>query len=64
MRERLAKVGGMVMAGWCGNPKCELQVKEETGADIRLLLEGKKTPKTCIVCGGTAKSLAYYGRAY
>ncbi|HEX6560925.1 MAG TPA: proline--tRNA ligase, partial [Nitrososphaera sp.] len=29
--------GGFARAGWCGDQKCELAIKEETGADIRVI---------------------------
>lgn len=57
--------GGFVPAGWCGNQDCEEKIKEETGADIRVIpFEQDKMPQTCILCNGEAKKLAYFGRAY
>ena len=28
---------GFILAGWCGKEECELKIKEETGADIRVI---------------------------
>ncbi len=58
----LIKEGGFVKAGWCGSEECEVKIKEETGADIRLLTDEKA--KTCVYCGRPAKALAYFARAY
>lgn len=58
--------GGFVLASWCEGSACETKVKEETGADIRLLLLGEKPGQDakCIVCGASATQTAYFGRAY
>jgi prolyl-tRNA synthetase len=58
--------GGFVRAPWCGGQHCEVKVKDETGADIRLLPfdERPATGAQCIVCGKAAKELAYFARAY
>lgn len=54
--------GGFIKAGWCGNDECEAKIKEETGADIRLM--AGEPADTCVYCGRPAKSLAYFARAY
>jgi prolyl-tRNA synthetase len=42
-----------------------LKIKEETGADIRVIpLYQKDTPATCIYCGRESKKAAIYARAY
>jgi prolyl-tRNA synthetase len=57
--------GGFVLAGWCGQEECELKIKEETGADIRVIpLCQKEKPATCIYCGRESKKSAIYARAY
>jgi prolyl-tRNA synthetase len=57
--------GGFARAGWCGEPKCELAIKEETGADIRVItFEQNDIPDKCIYCGEAAKKVAMFGRAY
>ncbi len=65
-REILEERRGFVVAPWCGREECELKVKEETKATIRLIppegesVEGKK----CIVCGRPAKHVVYFARSY
>ncbi len=58
--------GGFVKAPWCGSQECETKVKEETGADIRLLPFDEKpvTNSNCVVCGKPATQIAYFARAY
>jgi prolyl-tRNA synthetase len=64
-RSILEGKGGFVLAGWCGQEECELKIKEETGADIRLIpLYQKDKPATCIYCGRESKKAAIYARAY
>jgi prolyl-tRNA synthetase len=64
-RSILESKGGLVVAGWCGQEECELKIKEETGAEIRVIpLYQKDTPATCIYCGRESKKAAIYARAY
>jgi prolyl-tRNA synthetase len=58
--------GGFVKAPWSGTEACEKKVKDETGADIRLLPfdESPEAGARCIVCGEAAKAIAYFARAY
>lgn len=57
--------GGFARAGWCGDEKCELAIKEETGADIRVIpFEQDGMPDKCVYCGKQAKKAAMFGRAY
>lgn len=61
----IEKKGGFARAGWCGDEKCELCIKEETGADIRVIpFDQKDVPDKCIYCGKSAKKAAMFGRAY
>ena len=56
---------GFVKAGWCGSEDCENNVKDKTGADVRLLpLEKEELSISCIICGNVAKHIAYFARAY
>ena len=58
--------GGFILAGWCGQEECESKIKEETGADIRVLLPiyQKDKPSTCVYCGLESKKAAIFARAY
>jgi len=57
--------GGLFRAGWCGDAKCEADVKAETKATIRVLpFEQKNVPAECLKCGKAAKHLAILARAH
>lgn len=62
----ISSLGGFVRAPWCEGSACETKVKEQTGADIRLLSfdEHPASDARCIVCGSTGSQVAYFGRAY
>jgi prolyl-tRNA synthetase len=63
----IEKKGGFVKANWCGSPECEVRIKNETGADIRVIPLGEESKKTdggCVNCGKPATTVAYFGRAY
>lgn len=56
---------GFIKTMWCGDQKCEENIKEKTGATIRCLpLNQEKVADKCIFCGDEAKYLAYFARAY
>jgi prolyl-tRNA synthetase len=57
--------GGFVLAGWCGREECERKIKDDTGADIRVLpFDQKDKPDKCIYCGQESKKAAIFARAY
>src|ERR687891_717286 len=57
--------GGFLLAGWCGQEQCESKIKEETGADIRVIpFNQNDKPATCIYCSRESKKAAIYARAY
>lgn len=57
--------GGFARAGWCGRQECEVKIKEETGADIRVIpFDQEGMPEKCIYCGQPARKVAMFGRAY
>lgn len=67
--EELAKTieekGGFVRSYWCGSDDCEKEVKEKTGADIRVIpFEQPATLSNCVVCGKKGKEIVYFARAY
>jgi prolyl-tRNA synthetase len=61
----LASKGGFIKTGWCGDQKFEVTIKEETGADIRVVpFDADPSLKKCVYCGREAKITAYFARAY
>jgi len=67
-RQLMEGEGGFVYAGWCGDPACEAQIKEETKATIRCLpdeeFQSATKPTECLKCGRTATSEALWAKAY
>ena len=57
--------GGFYYAPWCGKEACEEKIKEETGADIRVILFDDSGEKSkCIICQETSVSLPIFARGY
>jgi prolyl-tRNA synthetase len=60
--------GGFIYAGWCEDQKCETNIKQETGADIRVLpFEGQERIdilSNCVYCGKPSKKIVIYARSY
>lgn len=59
--------GGFIYTYWCGEQSCEIKIKEETGADLRVIpFESKEDQLTnfCIYCGEPSNKIAIFGRAY
>jgi prolyl-tRNA synthetase len=60
--------GGFILCGWCGNEECELKIKEETGADIRVIPFNQKELNeelaNCVYCDNKAEKIAVFARAY
>ncbi len=60
--------GGFIYTGWCGDEICETKIKEETGADLRVLpFEGQEHVDllpNCVYCGRPANKIAIFARAY
>jgi prolyl-tRNA synthetase len=74
-KENLDSYSGFVVAGWCGNEDCESQVKEKTGADIRVIpfdIKDLSTDpnmtydviKDCIYCKKKANKTVIFAKAY
>jgi prolyl-tRNA synthetase len=64
-KEVLKEKGGFIRASWCSNSECEQEIKDETGATIRIVpLEKEKPFSKCMHCGEEAKEVVYFGRAY
>jgi len=66
LKKIIEEKGGFVRTAWCDSEECELKVKQETGADIRLIPFDEKPDEQsrCIVCDKEAHSIVYFARAY
>lgn len=61
----LREKGGFIKASWCANSECEQKIKDETGATIRVVPLRRERPfSKCVLCGGVAKEVVYFARAY
>ncbi|MBM3895815.1 MAG: proline--tRNA ligase [Thaumarchaeota archaeon] len=59
------EAGGFFEAPWCGNQKCEEKIKEETGADIRVIpFDSKNADGKCILCKSKSVSNVVLARGY
>jgi prolyl-tRNA synthetase len=68
LKEMIQDQVGFVSAGWCGDEDCEISIKEETGADIRLIPFERNnksdSPTRCVYCGKNTESIPVFARAY
>jgi prolyl-tRNA synthetase len=75
LKTALSANSGFVLSFWCGDEACELKIKDDTGADIRVipfdgerilsdLSENNSTSKTCVYCGEDSKQIAIFAKAY
>jgi prolyl-tRNA synthetase len=56
---------GWAFCHWCGDPKCEAKIKEETKATIRCIpMDQEKIKGRCIHCEKEATEMAYFARSY
>ncbi len=64
----LENVGGFTYAGFCGEAKCEAEIKEQTRATIRVLpdpeFRSPETPSRCMWCDRPSVAEALWARAY
>ena len=57
--------GGFFNAPWCGKLECEEKIKEETGADIRVIPFGSEnTSQKCMYCQEQSASIPVFARGY
>ena len=55
---------GFVKAMWCGDVSCEEKIKEETGADIRVIPFGSENnEKKCMFCQEQSVSIQFLQEA-
>ena len=56
---------GFARSYWCGDSKCEEQIKEATKATLRCIpMEQPGGARACIFCGKPSNELAIFGKAY
>ena len=57
--------GGFVKTMWCGEPECEMAMKEKAGMTSRCIpFEQERLSDVCPVCGRPARHMVYWGVAY
>jgi len=57
--------GGFFNTYWCGKTECEEKIKEETGADIRVIPFGSEnTNGKCIYCKEQSVAIPIFARGY
>ena len=57
--------GGFFNSPWCGKLECEEKIKEETGAEIRVIpFNSENTSKKCIYCKEQSTSIPIFARGY
>ena len=57
--------GGFFAAPWCGKTECEEKIKEETGADIRVVpFDSHSSHDKCICCQEQSESIPIFARGY
>ena len=58
-------VGGFFNAPWCGKQECEDKIKDETGADIRVIpMNNENTHGKCVYCNESSASVPIFARGY
>ena len=59
------KNGKMIDCSWCGNQTCEDKIKEETGADLRVIpFDDTQKSETCIYCKNSGTTNALFAKGY
>ncbi len=57
--------GGFFNAPWCGKLECEEKIKEETGADIRVIpFDSENSNEKCMYCQESSKYIPVFARGY
>jgi prolyl-tRNA synthetase len=63
-KEELEK-GGFLYAPWCGEENCEEKIKDETGAEIRVIpFDDKNDGGKCVICGNSSSATPIFARGY
>ena len=57
--------GGFFNSPWCGKVECEDKIKEETGAEIRVIsFDSEDINQKCIYCNKQSVSIPIFARGY
>ena len=57
--------GMLIKTPICDNPSCEEKIKEETGADIRVIPDGCEDESSkCVYCTNQSKIRPFFARGY
>ncbi len=60
--------GGFAYGGFCGSPACEAEIKQQTGATVRVLpdpeFRSPEPPTACLWCGKPSVAEAAWAQAY
>ena len=57
--------GGFFNSPWCGKLECEDKIKEETGAEIRVIpFNSEDNTKKCVYCKESSVSIPIFARGY
>ncbi|HKX97625.1 MAG TPA: proline--tRNA ligase [Candidatus Nitrosocosmicus sp.] len=65
MKKILNEKGGFILADWCEKEECENSIKNETGADIRLIpFEKYTSDNKCIYCNAPSKKTVIFAKSY
>jgi prolyl-tRNA synthetase len=63
-KEKIGK-GGFFKAHWCGKQECEDKIKEETGADLRVIpFDRENKEGKCIYCNEESSVTPIFARGY
>ena len=61
----LLEKGGFLKTRWCGNQECEEKIKEETGAEIRVIpFDSDDSSGKCVYCNQNSVSQVIFARGY
>jgi prolyl-tRNA synthetase len=65
MKVILKEKGGFILADWCEKEECENSIKNDTGADIRLVpFDKSDSENKCIYCNAHSKKTVIFAKAY
>ena len=57
--------GGFLCSPWCGKIECEEKIKEETGAEIRVIpFDSKNTNEKCVFCQEQSIVIPIFAKGY